>query len=197
MTLSKLAIAGSLLVALGVAVVAGGLAAGMPRTAEPRLPRSQVQEKVGNERPSAPLPSLPAAVTQPPPWLGNDAPFDIDAFFAAPPPEENAAPRYLEALFEFGPQVEVCFPEGADRQSRKNAVEKRLGRFWPVFQSWTKDPASVPATTIDAWYPSSTRAFASSTGLRLGLGACSKRGSEWRAASRTFKLSGTSLESPG
>ncbi len=77
-------------------------------------------------------------------------PFDVSAFFDAPPADENAAPRYLEALFEFGPELEICFPEGADRQSRKKAVEQRLGQFWPVFQAWSKDPRTVPVASIDA-----------------------------------------------
>jgi RNA polymerase sigma factor (sigma-70 family) len=150
MTLSKLVIAGTLLVALGVAVAAGGLAAGMPRAVEMPSQWPTVQENARNEAARMPLPSLPGAVSQPQSWLGKDAPFDVTAFFAAPPLEENAAPRYLEALFEFGPEVEVCFPEGSDRESRKRAVEQRLGRFWPIFQSWTKDPTTVSAASLDA-----------------------------------------------
>ena len=150
MALNRLVIAGMSLVALSVAVAAGGIAAGLPRAVETRLPRPQVQEKARNEPARIPFPGLPGAVSQPPPWLGNNAPFDVAAFFAAPPLEENAAPRYLEALFEFGPEVEVCFPEGSDRESRKRAVERRLGRFWPIFQAWSKDPRSVSAESIDA-----------------------------------------------
>ena len=39
---------------------------------------------------------------------------------------------------------------GAIAQSRKQAVEQRLGRFWPVFQSWSKDPRPFPPRAIDA-----------------------------------------------
>ena len=150
MTLNKLAIAGLLVMTLGVAVAAGGFAAAIPRAIEPHQSRAQKQDNVGNAPPRMPSPSLPGAVGEPPRWLEGPAPIDIAAFFAAPPPEENAAPRYLDALFEFGRYVEVCFPEGADRQSRAAAVEQRLARFFPVFQSWSKDPSSVPAATIDA-----------------------------------------------
>jgi hypothetical protein len=94
-------------------------------------------------------PALPGAVTASPEWLTGQTPFDMAAFFSAPPEQENAAPRYLEALFEFGPEVEVCFPEGAERQRRKMAVEERLGRFWEIFQSWTKDSRSVRLEQID------------------------------------------------
>jgi RNA polymerase sigma factor (sigma-70 family) len=150
MMLTRLALIGLLVVTLGVAVAAGGLAATRPRAIESRLLQAQARQKNGNAPPRPLSPSLPGAVLNAPPWLGNPAPFDLATFFAAPWPEENAAPRYLEALFEFGPQVEVCFPEGADRQSRAQAVEQRLARFYPLFQSWSKEEISVPAATIDA-----------------------------------------------
>ena len=150
MALYKVAIAGLLVMTLGVALAAGGFAVAIPRAVEPRQSRAQKQENVGNARPKTLSPLLPGAVVQPPRWLDGPAPFDMAAFFATPPPEENAAPRYLEALFEFGREVEVCFPEGADRQSRARAIEQRLARFWPIFQSWSKDPSSVPTATIDA-----------------------------------------------
>jgi hypothetical protein len=47
------------------------------------------------EEPARTYPSLPGAVRKPPAWLGNDVPFDLAAFFAAPPPSQNAAPLYL------------------------------------------------------------------------------------------------------
>ena len=128
---------------------AGGLAVAMPRVGERPLPRPQVKTQNGNTPARVPSPALPGAVSKPPPWLRDGATFDIASFFAVPPLEENAAPRYLDALFEFGPQVEVCFPEGTDRQHRKKAVDERLGRFWPVFQSWSNDPGSVAVSTID------------------------------------------------
>ena len=95
-------------------------------------------------------PSLPGAVTQPPPWLTKDVPFDVAAFFAAPPPNENAAPRYLEALFEFGSEVAVCFPEGPDRESRKQAADQRSRRFGEVDRALRNAPNSIPAAQIDA-----------------------------------------------
>ncbi len=46
--------------------------------------------------------------------------------------------------------MEVCFPEGPDRESRKRAAEQRLGRIAPIDQATRKDPRSVPAAAIDA-----------------------------------------------
>jgi hypothetical protein len=48
--------------------------------------------------------TLPGTMAEPPGWLANDpsVPFDVKAFFQAPPPEENAAPLYILALSEFG-----------------------------------------------------------------------------------------------
>ena len=80
----------------------------------------------------------------------KNAPFDVAAFFAAPPLEENAAARYLDAFFEFSSEVAVCFPEGSDRDSRKQAVDERWGRFGALFQALQQDPKSVPAASIDA-----------------------------------------------
>ncbi len=149
MTLNKAAIAGALVMVLGLAAAAGGLAAGMS-SGEPARAMHEARQKARNGPERIPAPELPGAVTQPPAWLKQAVPFDVTAFFDAPPAGENAAPRYLEALFEFGPEVEVCFPEGSDRQSRKKAVEQRLGHFWPVFRAWSNDPRAVPFATIDA-----------------------------------------------
>ena len=44
----------------------------------------------------------------------RDAPFDVVKFFAAVPRDQNAAPLYLDALFEFGSELEDVF-SGRDR----------------------------------------------------------------------------------
>jgi len=93
---------------------------------------------------------LPGAVTQPPDWIGNTAPFDVPAFFAAPPPGENAAPLYLEALFEFGSEVAICFPEGPERQQRAQAVQKRMKKLGEMTTALRKDAREVSAEAIDA-----------------------------------------------
>ena len=142
--MNKLAIGGFLALALGVVV-----AAGITQASSPRFVRIEKEKGPPRQKEAVPVPRLPGAVTEPPPWLPTGALFDVAAFFAPPPPQENAAPRYLEALFEFGSQVEVCFPDGPDRQSRKQAVEQRVARFFPVYQSWSKDPSSVPVANLD------------------------------------------------
>ncbi len=108
---------------VAVATAAGGLAAGISRSDEPRPTRAQEEPRKGAA--SAPAPHLPGAVTQPPPWLDRNAPFDVAAFFAAPPPEQNAAPLYLDAFFEFDSGMAVCFPDGPDREGRKRAADAR------------------------------------------------------------------------
>ena len=71
----------------------------------------------GGERPDpgGPYPRLPGVVTKAPDWIGDDAPFDVKKYFAAVPRDRNAAPLYLDALFEFGSELAVCFPEGPER----------------------------------------------------------------------------------
>jgi len=94
-------------------------------------------------------PAFPDAVTEPPDWLVKDAPFDVAAFFAAPPPEENAAPLYLDALYEFGDEVAECFPE-EERARRSPVAKQRAERFGKLYESWEKDPASVDPAAADA-----------------------------------------------
>jgi len=98
----------------------------------------------------ASLPSLPGAVTQPPDWIGNTAPFDVAAFFDGPPPEQNAAPFYLNALFEFGSAVAICFPEGPERDRQTQAVDVRWKRYNAIHEALRKDPKSVSSETVDA-----------------------------------------------
>jgi hypothetical protein len=95
-------------------------------------------------------PRLPGAVTHPPEGIGPGAPFDMAAFFAAPPPELNAAPLYLDALFEFGFEMAVCFPEGADTTRRKQVAERRSRAIDGLFVAFIKDPTSVSGEAIDA-----------------------------------------------
>lgn len=93
-------------------------------------------------------PKLPGAVVDPPAWLVQDAPFDMARFFAMPRPEENAAPLYLDALLEFGPDVSICFPSDArDRAAVARGRDARLKAIWSI---WTDDPGSVDRARRDA-----------------------------------------------
>jgi RNA polymerase sigma factor (sigma-70 family) len=151
MTLSKLAAAGMMVLVIGaVATGAVGLAAGSLRPDDPRPARAPVREQAREQSVRLPAPSLPGAVTRPPQWLDRNMPFDSSGFFAAPPPEENAASRYLEALFEFGPEMEICFPEGPDRESRKRAAERRNTRLFGATQALRNAPNSVSEAEVDA-----------------------------------------------
>jgi hypothetical protein len=93
-------------------------------------------------------PRLPGAVADPPAWLVKDVPFDMAKFFALPRPEENAAPLYLDALLEFGPEVASCFP--TDVRARADAARERNKRLMAVWKPWTDDPTSVEGATLDA-----------------------------------------------
>ena len=61
-------------------------------------------------------PSFPDAVTEPPPWNDAEPPFDLAEFLQAPPDEENAAPLYLDALFEFGEMYSLFAEEEWNRR---------------------------------------------------------------------------------
>ena len=156
MALTKLTGAVAVLLALStLAIGVGSLSSAAPRPADSpaagqlaRTSEQSSQKPAVTPTPSSP--QLPGAAGQPPSWLVTDAPFDIPAFFAAPPSDENAASRYLDALFEFGAEMAVCFPEGPERESRKQAAEKRTGQYFEIFSAMRKDPNSVSVARIDA-----------------------------------------------
>ena len=96
-------------------------------------------------------PRLPGAETKAPAWLGADAPFDVAAFFKAVPRDKNAAPLYLDALFEFGTDVEMCFPEGPDRIRRINAARARGKQYMDLVRTVDADPnLELDAAAVDA-----------------------------------------------
>jgi hypothetical protein len=94
-------------------------------------------------------PRLPGAVTKAPAWIGSDAPFDVAKYFEAVPRERNAAPLYLDALFEFSGELEVCFPEGPGRSRRSQTANDRSKRYADLTQAAYSntnsalDPAAV------------------------------------------------------
>ena len=95
-----------------------------------------------------PSPACPAQ-TRPPDGIGPGAPFDVAALFTAPHTDLNAAPLYLDALFEFGPEPAVCFPEGAETTQRKQVAERRSRAIDDLFSEFGKDPASVSNQAMD------------------------------------------------
>jgi hypothetical protein len=103
-------------------------------------------------RPDAggPYPRLPGAVVKAPGWIGTDAPFDVARFFAAVSRDHNASPLYLDAFFEFGSDVAVCFPEGPERDRRSQAAEDRMRRYVELERALRNDPEGVPPEVIDA-----------------------------------------------
>ncbi len=102
------------------------------------------------QEPARTYPSLPGAVRKPPAWLGNDVPFDLAAFFAAPPPSQNAAPLYLDALFEFGDEMGGCFSPGPETEARRKESRERSQRLNPLLVAFGRDPASVNGAEMAA-----------------------------------------------
>ncbi|MBS0266794.1 MAG: hypothetical protein JSS02_33005 [Planctomycetes bacterium] len=78
------------------------------------------------------FPSLPGAVHTAPAWVVDRAPFDVKQLFEAVPEAENAAPLYLEALYEFSPlDMERCVSP-AVRELRGEEVKVRATRTQAV-----------------------------------------------------------------
>jgi hypothetical protein len=102
------------------------------------------------QQPTRRHPSLPGAVDRLPSWLGKQAPFDLAAYFAAPSARQNAAPLYLDALFEFGSEMAECFPPGPETEARAKKVRERLRRLLPLGEAFQRDPASVDRAEMTA-----------------------------------------------
>jgi hypothetical protein len=92
---------------------------------------------------------LPGAVTRAPSWL-KDAPFDVARFFEIPPPSQNAAPLYLDALLDFGDDMALCLPP--DRRDRAQAAEAKGLRIERSYSAWDQDRDSgrLDRAEIDA-----------------------------------------------
>jgi hypothetical protein len=106
------------------------------------------QRKGGSDA-GGPYPRLPGAVTRAPEGLDANSPFDIKKFFATLPRERNAAPLYLDALFEFASGMAVCFPDGPDRERRRQAAADRHQRYLKLHESLRKNPKAVSSSAAD------------------------------------------------
>lgn len=118
-----------------------------------RLVAAGLAVLIGSAAPAAGQdPALPGAVTAPPAWLaGARPPFDVAAYFAAPPPGQNAAPLYLDALFEFGPEMAACFPRGDGVNDRTQAAQARLDRLNELERATSQQPMkTAEPAAIDA-----------------------------------------------
>jgi hypothetical protein len=104
-------------------------------------------------------PSFPGAVERAPDWLGKDVPFDIASFFAEIPPRQNAAPLYLDALFEFSADMTTCFAPGPERDARFAAARERSQRLKPFIEALMKDPASVDRAALQPALENYTAGF--------------------------------------
>ena len=93
--------------------------------------------------------SIPRALSKLPDWLAKDAPFDLTEYWVEVPPDKNAAPLYLDALYEFDSNMEVCFPAEM-RASRTPAVAERAARSLKLQIEWYRDSAKRDTTERDA-----------------------------------------------
>jgi hypothetical protein len=113
-----------------------------------------------NQAPARTYPSIPGAIEVPPAWLAadKDVPFDLKAFFAMPPANQNAAPLYLDALFEFGGDVIGCFAPGPDTDARHQKAMDRSNRARPLIEALS-DPARVDRQAIASILPEYQEGF--------------------------------------
>ncbi len=113
------------------------------------VPGQEISRDGKNSVTGNPYPIIPGAVTKAPDWIGAEAPFKVAELFAVVPQDQNAAPLYLDAFFEFDSEVAVCFPAGPERDRRSEAAQAHMGRHTPLYQRLRVDPQSVPSQEID------------------------------------------------
>jgi hypothetical protein len=98
---------------------------------------------------------FPDAMTEPPAWNDANTPFDMAAFLKGPPPEENAAPLYLEALYEFAPtEMEAILYPNLPFEEKKRLWDSwrpRRNEQTRLEETWEQDPKSVDGKAVDAW----------------------------------------------
>ncbi len=82
---------------------------------------------------------FPRAGTELPDWLVQDCPFNAREFWITVPSNQNAAPLYLDALYEFLPEVEAYFPREV-RSERTPATKRRADRFLQLQLEWYATP---------------------------------------------------------
>ena len=97
--------------------------------------------------------SYPDAMVSPPPWNDANTPFDLAEFLQAPPPEKNAAPRYLEAFRHFYAMDRELFPDLSEEEQRRRALEiwerSKEGRRLEL--GWKATPREFDPIAADAW----------------------------------------------
>jgi hypothetical protein len=106
-------------------------------------------------------PRLPGAMSQPPEWLMEEAvqPYDLRAFWKPIPSHRNAAPLYLQAMFEFNGEIAACFT-GAEAQAMKARVDERSKELSRVFNPATRQLiAGVPPTDVNSLLATYERGF--------------------------------------
>ena len=126
--------------------------AGNPSGAAPPAAQSAVPPAaaVPVATPGGPVPviSMPRAVSKLPDWIAQDAPFDLRQYWVEVPVAENAAPIYLDALYEFEPIMEMYFPAEV-RPQRTPAVAERAAQSFKLQVEWYRDSGKRDTTARD------------------------------------------------
>ena len=113
---------------------------------------SSLQQDVTRPR----YPCFPSAGPRQPAWIATDAPFDLVEYFGVPDFDDNAESIYLDALFEFSPDIEVCFgsldrklPEAV--QQRVARAKKRSQQLLQFSDQWLEARPSLNINDVDRW----------------------------------------------
>jgi len=97
-------------------------------TAAAVLDAARADETAANENSERAYPSIPDALREFPDWMTKNAPFDVADYVRPIPEEENAAPLYLDALYEFYPNEMQDYVSPQEHAKRGPALMKRAAR---------------------------------------------------------------------
>lgn len=92
---------------------------------------------------------MPRTITQRPDWWQADEPFDVAQYWVSAPANENAAPLYLDALYEFHPSIDACYPLEV-RQQRTATVTQRFKRSYQMQVARTANPPQLNPNELEA-----------------------------------------------
>ncbi len=87
-------------------------------------------------------------MTKLPDGLETDNPFDLKKFFQTVPRDQNAAPLYLDAFFEFNDEMATCFPPGEATEKRRQVAQVRHKRYYDLAQKMASDSSAVSPAAI-------------------------------------------------
>src|SRR5579872_7066763 len=106
--------------------------------------KKQSENSVTEKATGRKYPSVVGEMRAAPDWLKEDALFDLDRYFATIPDDENAAPLYLDAFYEFSPSsMQECIDPN-EHARRGPVLVERADRAYKLWIQGELHPEEFP-----------------------------------------------------